>query len=160
MSRVLARGALVAHRRGRGAAAPQALAGYTILSVAGYAPEFVRHSALAAWALPADVKIEASGQVLSALRRVVAGDKVAVLLDQTQAAALPTLPFAAQLKVLVQSPPLPVALVTAVDSRLPAPRAKAFQAALLKMKSSSDTDTLGSLRLKRFVLPQLPPSKP
>ncbi len=143
-----------------GAAAPQALAGYTILSVAGYAPEFVRHSALAAWALPADVKIEASGQVLSALRRVVAGDKVAVLLDQTQAAALPTLPFAAQLKVLVQSPPLPVALVTAVDSRLPAPRAKAFQAALLKMKSSSDTDTLGSLRLKRFVLPQLPPSKP
>ena len=26
-----------------------ALGGYTILSVAGYAPEFVRHSALAAW---------------------------------------------------------------------------------------------------------------
>ncbi len=139
-----------------GVTTPQAMAGYTILSVAGYAPEFVRHSALAAWALPPDVKIEASGQVLSALRRVVAGEKVAVLLDQTQAAALPTLTFAAQLKVLVQSPPLPVALVTAVDSRLPAPRAKAFQTALLKMKSSSDSDTLGSLRLKRFVPPQLP----
>jgi ABC-type phosphate/phosphonate transport system substrate-binding protein len=79
-----------------------------------------------------------------------------VLLDQEQAVALPTLPFAAQLKVLAQSPPLPVALVVAVDSRLPAPRAKAFQTALLKMKSTSDTDTLGSLRLKRFVLPQLP----
>jgi hypothetical protein len=52
------------------------LAGYTIVSVAGYAPEFVRHSALKAWTLPADVKIEASGQVLSALRRVISGDKV------------------------------------------------------------------------------------
>ncbi len=137
-------------------ATPPALAGYTILSVAGYAPDFVRHSALGALNLPADVKIEASGQLLSALRRVVAGEKVVVLLDQEQAVALPTLPFAAQLKVLAQSPPLPVALVVAVDSRLPAPRAKAFQTALLKMKSTSDTDTLGSLRLKRFVLPQLP----
>jgi hypothetical protein len=135
---------------------PQTAAGYTILSVAGYAPEFVRHSALAAWPLPADVKIETTGQILSAMRRVVAGEKVLVLLDQTQAVALPTLPFAAQLKVLVQSPPLPVAVIAAVGTRLPAPRAKAFQAALLKMKSSSDTDTLGSLRLKRFVLPQLP----
>ena len=47
-----------------------ALGGYTILSVAGYAPEFVRHAALADWALPADVKIQATGQILSALRRV------------------------------------------------------------------------------------------
>jgi hypothetical protein len=141
-----------------GPTTPQALAGYTILSVAGYAPDFVRHSALGAWTLPSDVKVESTGQVLSALRRVVAGEKVLVLLDQTQAAALPTLPFAAQLKVLVQSPPLPVALVAGVDSRLPAPRAKAFQTALLKMKSSSDTDTLGALRLKGFVLPQLPAS--
>src|SRR5271155_3965147 len=34
------------------------LTGYTILSAAGYAPEFVKHSALAAWALPADRKNE------------------------------------------------------------------------------------------------------
>src|ERR1700730_10530336 len=46
-----------------------AMAGYTILSVAGYAPDFVRHSALGGGALPPDVKIEATGQVLSALRR-------------------------------------------------------------------------------------------
>src|SRR5215470_9513842 len=34
------------------------LAGYTIAGVAGYAPDFVRHSALSAWELPANVKIE------------------------------------------------------------------------------------------------------
>src|SRR5450755_1141119 len=131
--------------------------GYTILSVAGYAPEFVKHSALAAWALPADVKIESTGQILSALRRVASGEPVVALLDQTQAAALSTLPFAAQIKTLTQSMPLPVALITVVDARLPEPRAKAFQAALIKMNStSSGAEALASLKLKGFVLPQLP----
>ena len=140
-----------------GASGAQSMAGYTLLSVAGYAPEFVRHSALSAWPLPSDVKIEATGQILSALRRAANGEHVVVLLDSTQAAALPTLPFAAQLKTLVQSAPLPVALVAVVGSRLPAPRAKAIQSALLKMSSiEADADTLASLRLKGFVPPQLP----
>lgn len=133
------------------------LAGYTIVSVAGYAPEFVRHQALKAWALPADVKIEASGQILSALRRVISSDKVVALLDQTQAAALPTLPFAAQLKTLTQSAPLPVALVAVVDNRVPAARAKSFQSALLKLNSiSTDAAALAQLHLKGFIMPQLP----
>jgi hypothetical protein len=133
------------------------MTGYTILSVAGYAPEFVKNSALAGWALPADVKIEATGQILSALRRVASGEPVLALLDQTQAAALSTLPFAAQLKTLTQSAALPVALITVVDSRLPDSRAKAFQAALVKMNSmNGGTETLASLKLKGFVLPQLP----
>jgi hypothetical protein len=135
----------------------KSLSGYTILSVAGYAPEFVKHSALAAWTLPADVKIEATGQILSALRRVASGEPVVALLDQTQAASLATLPFAAQLKNLMQSPPLPVALIAVVDSRVPAPRAKAVQAALIKMNAAAGgADTLASLRLKGFGLPQLP----
>ena len=45
------------------------MAGYTILSVAGYAPDFVRHSALEGWALPPDVKIEATGQILERLEK-------------------------------------------------------------------------------------------
>jgi hypothetical protein len=135
----------------------KSLSGYTILSVAGYAPEFVKHSALAAWTLPSDVKIEATGQILSVLRRVASGEPVVALLDQTQAASLATLPFAAQLKSLVQSPPLPVALIAVVDARIPAPRAKAVQAALTKMNAAAGgADTLASLRLKGFVLPQLP----
>jgi hypothetical protein len=136
---------------------PASMTGYTILSVAGYAPEFVKHAALAEWALPADVKIEATGQILSALRRVASGEPVLALLDQTQAAALSTLPFAAQLKTLAQSAALPVALITVVDSRIPDPRAKAFQSALVKLNSTSDgAATLASLKLKGFVLPQLP----
>lgn len=137
------------------------LAGYTILSTAGYAPDFVRHAALGAWALPADMKVESTGLILSALRRVTNGEHVVVLLDQAQAASLPTLPFAAQLKTLLQSPPLPVALVAAVDARLPAPRAKAVQTALIKMSSvAADADALGALQLKGFVMPRLPPDKP
>src|SRR5215469_10328784 len=136
---------------------PPSLAGFTLLSVAGYAPDFVRHSALQAWELPADVKIESTMQILSALRRVASGDKVAALLDQTQAAALPTLPFASQLKAVTQSAPVPVALVVVVDSRLPPARSRAFQAGLLKMgHSTGDADTLGSLHLQGFVQPRLP----
>jgi hypothetical protein len=136
---------------------PTSLAGYTILSVAGYAPEFVRHSALGAWAVPPDVKIESTGQILSALRRVAAGEHVVALLDQTQAAALPTLPFAAQLKAVMQSPPLPLAIVAVVDARLPAARVRTLQTALLKMgHTAAEADTLGQLHLKGFVPPQLP----
>lgn len=136
---------------------PASVTGFTILSVAGYAPEFVKHSALAAWTLPADVKIEVTGQILSALRRVASGEPVLALLDQTQAAALSSLPFAAQLKTLTQSAAMPVALIAVVDSRLPEARAKAFQAALIKLNSTNGgVETLASLKLKGFILPQLP----
>ncbi len=143
-------------KAGGGISDAASMAGYTIISAAGYAPEFVKHVALQAWHLPADVKVE-SGQVLSALRRVTGGEKVAVLLDQTQTAALPTLPFAAQLKTLAQSAPLPVAIVSVVDARVPAARAKAFQTALLKLSADpAGADALSALHLKGFVLPQLP----
>jgi hypothetical protein len=135
---------------------PASLAGYTILGVAGYAPEFVRHSALAAWPLPADVKIQSTGQILSALRRVAGGEHAVALLDQPQASALPTLPFASDLKAVLQSPPLPVAIIVVVDSRLPAARAKALQAGLLKMGHGGEaTGVLSQLRLQGFVMPQL-----
>ena len=136
---------------------PASMAGYTILSVAGYAPQFVRHSALKSWPLPPDVKIESTGQLLSALRRVAAGDLIVALLDQTQSAAVPTLPFAAQLKVVMQSSLLPVALVVVVDSRLPAARARALQTGLLKLgHATAAADSLGPLHLEGFGLPQLP----
>jgi len=139
---------------------PASLAGYTIVSVAGYAPDFVRHAALEAWALPADVKIQYAGQILSALRRVAAGEPSVALLDQTQTVALPTLPFANDLKPVTQSPELPVALIVVVESRVPAARAKSFQAGLLKMGHGGEgSDTLSQLRLQGFVMPQLPAPK-
>jgi hypothetical protein len=136
----------------------KSMAGYTILSVAGYAPNFVRHGALEGWTLPPDVKIEATGQILSALRRVAAGEPVAALLDQTQAAALPSLPFASELKAVTQSPELPVAIIAVVGSRLPEARARTLQAGLLKMgRAPGSADALGPLLLRGFVLPKLPP---
>jgi hypothetical protein len=140
---------------------PASMAGFTLLSVAGYAPDFVRHSALKDWALPPDVKIESTGQILSALRRVAAGESVAALLDQTQAAALSTLPFAAELKAVTQSAELPVAIIAVVDSRVPAGRARALQQGLLKMGSAAGgADSLVPLRLRGFVIPKLPPGPP
>ena len=137
--------------------APASMAGFTLLSAAGYAPDFVRNSALKGWALPPDVKIEATGQVLSALRRVAAGEPVAVLLDPTQAAALPSLPFAAQLQTVTQSPELPVALIVVVDARVTAARARSLQQGLLKMgQVPGAADSLTPLRLHGFVLPKLP----
>ena len=136
---------------------PASMSGYTILSVAGYAPNFVRHIALEGWALPSDVKIESTGQILSALRRVAAGEQVAVLLDQTQAAALPSLPFASELKVVTLSPELPVAIIAVVDSRVTAGRARALQAGLLKIgRVSGSADSLAPLRLHGFVQTKLP----
>jgi hypothetical protein len=137
---------------------PASMAGYTLLSTAGYAPDFIRQYALAGWALPPDVKIEASGQILSALRRAAAGESVAVLLDQSQMAALPSLPFAAQLKAVTQSQDLPVAVVAVVDSRLAAGRTRSLQTGLLKMAQvPGSAESLAALRLRGFVLPKLPP---
>jgi ABC-type amino acid transport substrate-binding protein len=136
---------------------PASLSGYTIVSVAGYAPDFIRHAALAAWAPPADVKIQYTGQILSALRRVAAGEQSVALLDQTQTAALPTLPFSNDVKPVTQSPDLPVALIVVVESRVPEARAKALQAGLLKMGHGGEgSDALSQLRLQGFVAPQLP----
>ena len=140
------------------AAEPKSLAGYTILSVAGYAPDFVRRSALKDWTLPPDVKIAATGQVLSALRRTAAGEAVAVLLDQTQAKALATLPFAPDLSSVMQSPELPVALIAVVGSRVTAERARSLKSGLLKMgRGTGGADSLTPLGLRGFVELKLPP---
>lgn len=136
---------------------PASMAGYTVLSVAGYAPTFVRRLALGDFPLPPDVRIESTGQVLSALRRVAGGEAVAVLLDQTQAAALNSLPFAGALKVVTQSPELPVALVVVVDSRVTAARTRSLKAGLLRMgRVPASADALAALRLRGFVPPRLP----
>lgn len=140
-----------------GVADGPSLAGYTIASVAGYAPSFVIHSALAAWKVPEGVKVEAAGQILSVLRKVSAGDKQVALLDQPQAAALPTLPFAKELRPVIQSAELPVAIIAVVAGRLPASQTKTFQAGLLKLgQQPGAAEVLSSLKLKGFVMPQVP----
>ena len=145
-------------RRGRVNGATS-LAGLTIVSTAGYAPEFVKHSALAAWPLAGNVRIEPTGQVLSALRRAAAGEPVVVLLDQTQASALGSLPFASELQAVVQSPELPVAVLAVVGARVRAARVASLRRALLALgHDPGNAELLASLRLRGFV-PAEPPGR-
>jgi len=132
---------------------PASLAGWKIASVAGYSPRFVRGTALSTWgALPANVEIVQSAQVLSWLRKAVAGEDVALLLDGTQAGALPTLPFAAELEVVAKSPSLPNGVVATVGKRLPPTRWEALDKALRSLRDSAEgAAALDGIRLQGFV---------
>jgi len=139
-------------RKGR-AAGPAALDGFTILSTAGFAPGFVRGPVLGAWGkLPSTVKIAPTPAVLSALRRAAAGEPVAVLLDGAQAAALPGLPFAADLEVVARSPDLPTGVVATADRRLPAARWTRIAAALRDLPTDpAGAEALAGIRMSRFA---------
>lgn len=138
-------------KKGR-VAAPASLADFTVVSIAGYAPAFVR-GALGAWGrMPESTAVSASGQVISALRKAASGEKVAVLLDGAQAAALPSLPFASELEVVARSEPLPAALVCAVGDHLSAARAKALEQGFLKLSSDpAGAAALEGIRMARFA---------
>ena len=139
-------------KKGRVASA-SSLAGFTVVSIAAYAPDFVRNVALAKWGkLPADVKFSATGQVLSALRKAAQGDDVAVLLDAAQAASLPTLPFAEELAIVATSPPVPGIVVCSVDSTVGPTTAKQLVAGLLKAHQTPEgMSALDAVRLAKFI---------
>ncbi len=132
---------------------PADLAGFELVSLAGYVPRFVRGPALGSWGeLPPTVTITFSGAVLSSLRRAAAGERVALLLDHAQAAALPTLPFAAKLGVVTQSAPLPVLVLCVVGGRVPSGRVKTLIAALRNLGTTPlGAETLAGIRLMGFV---------
>ena len=139
-------------KKGRVARAAD-LAGMTVISIAGYAPAFVRGVLGPAWRLPDSTRVTESAQVLSALRRVVKGEDVAVLLDGAQGNALPTLPFAAELDVLARSEPLPAALVTTVAARPGAARWATLEKALLALPADAAGATaLEGIRMVRFTV--------
>ncbi len=132
--------------------APADLGGLELVSIAGYAPRFVRHAALGAWGkIPDTVKLRASGQVLSALRRAANGEPVAVLLDGAQGAALESLPFAASLQVVARSPSLPAALLCTIGTRVDAARAATLDAAVSSLADTpSGSAALAGVRLAGF----------
>ena len=139
---------------GKGAVTgPASLAGFELLSLAGNTPRFVRGPALGDWGkLPQELKIVFTGALLSGLRRAAAGEKVALLLDRGQTAALATLPSAPQLEVVTRSPPLPVSVLCAIGNRLPAARLQALVAALPQVGDApAGAEALAGVRLERFV---------
>lgn len=139
-------------KKGR-VASSKDLSGFTIVSLAGYAPGFIKNVALKSWGeLPADVTFQAEGQVLSALRKAANGDKLAVLLDATQAASLQTLPFAGELSVVTTSPPVPGIVVCTVGTTAPSTAATRLVKALLKLDRLPDgRAALDAVRLSKFV---------
>lgn len=143
--------ALVA-KKGR-VTGPASLDGWQVNSIAGYAPAFVTGTALSAWGrMPATVKVVQSSQVLSGLRKAVAGENVAVLLDGTQAAALPSLPFAGELEVVARSRPLPAGVVVTVGKRLSPDRWKALEKALRDLPGNPEgAAALAGIRLQGFA---------
>ncbi len=133
-------------------AGPASLRGFTVVSLAGYAPAFVR-GALGGWGrIPESARVVHSGQVLSALRRAAGGEPVALLLDAAQAAALSTLPFAADLEVVARSEPLPVAFVCTLRGRLDRSRREALLAALARLPSDpAGAAALEGIRMAGFA---------
>lgn len=129
------------------------LAGASVFSTAGYAPDFVTKVALAGYALPATVKVTSGGQVLSALRKAATGkEPLAVLLDAEQAKSLPTLPFAADLEVVHVGPKVPVAVVATLGERLSAADWKAAASAFSKLPSTErGKAALEGVRLTGFA---------
>jgi len=132
---------------------PQALDGWEILTSVGYAPRFVRGTALGGWGgAPPGAKVVASGTVLSGLRRAAAGERVALLLDSVEAAALPTLPFAKDLDVVTRSAPVPATVVCAVKKRASAAQVEeAVQALFDLRRRSSGAAALSAMRTEGFV---------
>jgi hypothetical protein len=139
-------------KKGR-VASPAALAGWQVNSIAGYAPAFVTGTALAGWGpVPTSVKVVQNNQVLSSLRKAAAGENIAVLLDGTQAAALPSLPFAGELEEVARSAPLPSGVLVTVGKRLAPDRWKALEGALRKLGDRPEgLAALEAIRLQGFV---------
>ncbi len=128
------------------------LAGWEVTGMPGYSPGFVRGPVLGRWgALPAEARISFTSRPLSALRRAAAGEKIAVVLNHEQSAALPSLPFAAELEIVARSAPLPGTILCTVGDRLKGVATDALVKALLHLHERPEgAEALRSLRMTRF----------
>ena len=133
-------------------ASAKGLDGWEVAGSAGYAPAFVRGPALSEWGtLPASTTITFAPAALTLLKRAASGERVAVLLDSAGAAALPTLPFAADLEVVARSPAMPGSLVCTVRGRLPAKDTNAVIKGLQRLdKTAAGKDILAGMEIVRF----------
>jgi len=131
---------------------PADLDGWQLVSLAGHSEAFVRGPALGDWGeLPSTLTITFSGAVLSSLRKAARGEKIVVLLDAEQADALDRLPFAGDLEIVHQSPPLPVSVVCSIGDRMGSEKKAELIEALAGLSQRPDaTEALAGVRLDRF----------
>ncbi len=132
---------------------PADLAGWTVTGLPAYHPALVRGPVLSGWGdLPDDTVVEFTSRALSALRKASRGDTVAVLLDQVQVAALPSLPYAETLEVVHTSGAMPTSLLCAVGKRLPADRLNRLVEGMRKLHEDKEgVALLETIRMERFV---------
>ena len=98
------------------------------------------------------MEIQQTSAVLSALKRAANGEKLAVLLDGSQAAAMAKLPFAGSLAVIETSPPVPVALVATLRKRIDDGRWKAVETAFLRLaEDRAAREALDGVRIAGFL---------
>jgi len=129
------------------------LDGWEVVGAPGYAPEFVRRVALAGRGeLGEKVSVRFTSRVISSLRKAAAGEKIAVLLDQAQVAALPSLPFGDSLEVVSRSDPMPASVVCTVSGRLAPDAAKRLADSLIALsQDDAGSELLEALRMRRFA---------
>jgi len=132
---------------------PASLEGWEVAALTGYAPRFVTGPVLGAWGgLPDGAKIVFTSRILGALRRAAQGEKVAAIVDEQQAEAIPVLPFGAELEVVHRSEPLPAHLLCVVGERVDESRTEALVKGLMSLHETEDGATvLGSMQLVRFL---------
>lgn len=131
---------------------PADLQGWELSGIPAYAPSFIRGPALGQWGqLPSSTTIVFSPRMLRTLRRVSAGDDVAVVLDSVQAAALAALPNADELEIVTTSPPLPAVVLVTVGARVSEPATEELLEGMLRVhRSERFAEVLATLRVMRF----------
>lgn len=132
--------------------APADLEGWELSGIPAYAPSFIRGPALGQWGrLPSSTTIVFSRRMLRTLRRVSAGDDVAVVLDSAQAAALAALPNAGELEIVTTSPPLPAVVLVTVGDRVSEAATEELLEGMLRVHQSERfVEVLETLRVMRF----------
>jgi hypothetical protein len=128
------------------------LDGWELTGPAGYAPGFVQFL-LQGWGpLRASTKITFAPAPLGALKRIVDGENLAVLLEPEQVQAIfPKHPFASALEIVTTTKPVVGSVVCAVKGRMDeAPAAKILDALTRLQGSPEGVEALKTLRIERF----------
>jgi hypothetical protein len=131
------------------------LAGLRIQGTACVEPEFVRRVVLAGHAGAAETRPVFVRRTLSALRRLPGSEGEAVLLDEAQADALGSLPFAGELQTVLTSDAWPALFFVALDrAARPASEHEALGRGLATLHDSEPGRVLAAdMLLERFVEP-------
>jgi hypothetical protein len=129
------------------------LDGWELTGPAGYSPGFVR-ALLQSWEpLRSSTRITFAPAPLGALRRVAAGENLAVLIEPEQTQAIfPQHPLAKDLEIVATSRPVPGSVVSIVGDRVSQEERTRLLNALMHLQDSPDgAEALKTLRVEKFV---------